>query len=244
MIRILLTLCLLAVMSSPTRAANVVHAPGPNSGRLLRAAEHIFQLADGDKNGRLNPAEQAKGDLRAEKALRQLVHDNIIGGRIPLPVVAEPQLADPAAMTGTEFTQHFQALAAREDAALRASRVAKHQTPVCQPAICPAPVVVTVRGRERDKYGDDRLRDERCARDWHCRQEDGYYTPPQRYFQPNQVQSAPPTVFGGPASSGMPDPARSSGIDRGSGSKHEPTRIHEPPPRWELQHGNSGHGRK
>ena len=200
MLRILLTLCLLAVMSSPARAANAVHAAGPNSGRLQRAAEHIFQLADGDKSGRLNPAEQAEGDVRAERALQQLVRDNIIGGRIALPVVAEPQLADPSAMTGPEFTQHFQALAAGKDAALRVSRVARHQAPPLQPVIAPTPVIVTVGGGRRHRR-------------WP--QDDGYYAFPQTYFQPNQVQSAPPTAFSGPAPSGMPDHARSSGIDRG-----------------------------
>ena len=254
MLRILLTLCLLAGTTSLARAANVVHPRSPNSGRLQRTAEHIFQLADRDKNGTLNPAEQADGDLRAERALRQLVHENIIGGQIPLPVVAEPQLADPSAMTGPEFRLHFQALAADKDAALRASRVGWYQAPAFQPVIYPTPIVVSGGGgaRERDN-DDDRARDERSARDRRYRQDDRSYAPQQSYFQPNQFQSAPPPVFGAPAPSGKPDHARSSGTDHGSGSRHEagskhepvtqhePTRNHEPPPRRELERSNSEH---
>jgi hypothetical protein len=255
MIRILLTLCLLAGMGRLAWAANVVHAPGPNSGRLQRSAEHIFQLADRDKNGTLNPAEQADGDLRAERALRQLVHDNSIGGQFPLPGVAEPQLADPSAMTGPEFTEHFRALAADKDAALRASRVARHQAPVLQPVIFPTPIVVSGGGggRERDKDDDGRARDERSARNRRYRQDDRYDAPPQRYFQPNQSQAALPPVFSAPAPSGKPDHTRSSGTDHGSGPrhetgpKHEPVTQHEPArndeshPRSEPQHNNSGH---
>jgi hypothetical protein len=89
--------------------------------RLQYEAEHIFQIADRDKNGTLDPAEQAFGDRWAEECLRKLVHEYFIGGRIPLPGIAEPQLADPSAMTWPEFRQHFQALAAAKDAAQRAS---------------------------------------------------------------------------------------------------------------------------
>jgi hypothetical protein len=97
------------------RAAN---APGPKSSKLERTALHVVQLADADKSGALNPTEQAQADLRAEKAIRQLVHDNVIGGLNRLAAVAEPQRADAEAMTGPEFTQHFAVLAARTDTAL------------------------------------------------------------------------------------------------------------------------------
>src|SRR5262245_10443189 len=252
MFRMPLTVVLLAGLIRTVRAANVVHA-GPNSARLQRTAEHVFQFVDSDKSGTLSPAEQARGEWRAEKALQQLVHDNVIGGQIPLPCVAEPQVADPAAMTRPEFTQPFRVLAAKKDASLRASRVARHRAPASQPVNLPAPVVVTIRGREGDKYDDDRLRDERIARDWRYRQDIRYFTPPQGYFQPNQFQSAPPTVVGAPAHSGKPDGARPSSSDYGSGSshesgsmhepvtKHEPAHNHQPPPRYELQHNHCGH---
>jgi hypothetical protein len=255
MSRALLTLCLLAGLSGLAQAANVVHAPGPNSGRLRRTAEHIFQLADRDKNGALDLAEQAEGDQRAERALRQLVHDNVIGGPIALPGVVEPQLADPSAMTGPEFTQHFQALAAARDAAVRASRVGGYQSPVLQAATGPTPIFVAGGGggRERDKYDDDRLRDERIARDRRYRQDDRYYTPQQNYFQPNSFQPAPAPVFSAPVHPGMADRGPHSGSERGSESRREPKanepvtkhepRSHEPPPRRELQHNTGHHGK-
>jgi hypothetical protein len=251
MLRPLLTLCFLAGMGGLARAANVAPAAGPHAGRLQHTAEHIFQLADADKNGTLNPAEQAAGDLRAEKALRQLVHDNIIGGPIQLRAVAEPQLADPSAMTRPEFTQHFQALAAGKDAAVRAARIGWHQAPVSQPAAAATPVFFAGGGgrRERDKYDDDRLRDERNARDRRYRQDDRYYAPQQNYFQPNPFQPGAPPVFNTPA----PDRGRQSGSDHASGSghesgskhepvtKHEPPRNREPPARMEPLRGRGEH---
>jgi hypothetical protein len=240
-------------MSGLVRAANVVHAPGPHSGRLQRTAEHIFQLADRDKNGTLGPAEQADGDLRAEKALRLLVHDNIIGGPNPLPGVAEPQPADPSAMTRPEFTQHFQALAAGRDATLRAARLGCYQAPVFQPVTGPTPIFVAGGGggRERDKYDDDRVRDDRSARERRYRQDDRDYARQQIIFQPNHFQPATPPVFSGPAHPGIPNSGDHKGSDHGSGSRHEKPepvtkekhepRNHEPPPRAEPQHGNGGH---
>jgi len=151
MIRTLLTLSLLAGVVSAVQAAN---APAPKLSKLERTARHLFQLADADRNGSLNPAEQAHADLRAEKAIRQLVHDNTIGGQKRLPNVAEPQLANPAAMTALEFTQHFQAMVASNDAALRAWRIAKHQVPVTQPVIDGAALVMADYDPGSDKSRD------------------------------------------------------------------------------------------
>lgn len=78
MIRIRLMLCVLAGFLSLGHVAKAANAPGPNLAKLERTAQHVFQLADADKNGSLNPTEQAQADLRAEKAIRQLVHDNVV----------------------------------------------------------------------------------------------------------------------------------------------------------------------
>jgi hypothetical protein len=152
MIRSLLILSLLAGVVSAVQAAN---SPAPKLSKLERTARHLFQLADADKNATLSPAEQARADLRAEKAIRQLVHDNAIGGQNRLPNVVEPQLADPGAMTGLEFTQHFQAMAANRDAALRASRIAKHQVPVAPPFVDGALPVMANYDRGSDNFDDD-----------------------------------------------------------------------------------------
>jgi hypothetical protein len=214
------------------QAADPAKAPAPRHPKLERIAQHVFQLADGDTNGSLDPAEQAQADLRAQKAIRQLVHDNTIGGRDRLPSVAEPQLADPAAMTGPEFVRHFEALAASKDTDMRSSRIAKHQALQVQPSLGQPPVVPAVRDRDRDwdrdrDRDDDRYRDRRSHRD---------YSPPQTAFPPQPSTPSPQPRISPPVHRDTPAPRHHE-----SGGKHEPAQRHESHPRGEPPHGHGGH---
>jgi hypothetical protein len=221
MIRSLLILSLLAGVVSAAQAAN---APAPKLSKLERTARHLFQLADADKNATLSPAEQARADLRAEKAIRQLVHDNTIGGQNRLPNVVEPHLADPGAMTALEFTQHFQAMAANKDAALRAWRIAKHQVPVAQPFVDGALLVMANHDRGRDTFEDEKYPHNRHRHPTHA------------FFQPSEFEHNPPSGFAAPAHWSTPATGHESGW------QHEAAHSHEFSRGDSHGHGGDSHG--
>jgi len=240
MVRISLTICLLAGSMNLGLAARAANAPGAKSPKLERIGDHIFQLADVDKSGALNATEQVQADMRAEKAIRQLIHDNTIGGPNRLVAVAEPQLGNADAMTRQEFAQHFAALAARKDTELRACRIAKNQTCTVQPSAYQNPVFVTIHEPVRDRFHDDhRSRD---RRDYF---NDRSYSSPKPVWQP---QPQPQPIASPPGHRDTPAPAHheagggrhdAGGGHHDSGGKLEPPHGHDSPKGG--SHGPGGH---
>jgi hypothetical protein len=109
---------LLATLLAANAAAGslAIAAPKPE---IETKAEHVFKKADGNQDGVLNAAEQAKAQPLALDEIKNLLHHI----KHPLPAVPAPKLADRNAMTAAEFVQCFKSLAGREDAARHTKKI-------------------------------------------------------------------------------------------------------------------------
>ncbi len=219
MIRNLLILGVLVTASGVSRTGHTVHAGDPKLSKLERTAQHIFEQSDADKNATLSLAERALADQRSAKAVRQFVHDLTIGGRNVLPPVAEPQLADLQAMTNAEFVQHFESLAAKADADLRAQRIAKNQPLPASSQFSRPPVVSNFVKDWGRGYGyDDRDVGKQLGPNQN------------RFLMPHQMQNVPQQPAFNPGSQSAP--------------AHNSQPTHEPAPKGDSKGGHGGHGGK
>jgi hypothetical protein len=120
--------------------------------RLEREAQTVFKKADADQDQSLDKKEQVKSEKLAHAAIQKLVGENVVGGVNKLPSVEEPDMTDDA-MSLETFTQHFEALAYREDEKVRDQRVQRNR-----------PVVVIGRNNNNSDYARDEYRDRDLSR--------------------------------------------------------------------------------
>lgn len=99
--------------------------------KLKVQAAKLFEQADENHNGALDPTELPAGFSRAEKVIESFIKDHTVHhGSKPWPTVPEPILANKNKMNESEFTLHLMALASRMDANLRTREKIKRLPPI------------------------------------------------------------------------------------------------------------------